>query len=169
MNTKMTLGAAVITVLFCAGWALAQADQSPRQELPAPVRAAIDKAYPGNVIVDVKRELRNGVEVYTIIFATQEGEKIKAVAGEDGTMLAEARRISPDAMPEAVKRCIQKEVPAGAVLDALKYRTTHEALNGRTVKLDAPRLQYEAMVQSDLGVTVLLIDADGTLIRKDGA
>ncbi|MCE5325484.1 MAG: hypothetical protein LLG01_03625 [Planctomycetaceae bacterium] len=167
MNVKGLLAAGMVA-LVGAGSILAQLAPA-RAVLPPAVKATIDKAYPDNTVISTQRELRNGVDVYTVVFQTKLGAKMKAVAAYDGTLMSVAARVDPDAMPEAVKRGIGREIPDCTIIDALKYQTTRVALNGQVVKLAAPQVQYEVMVQSDLGISVLMFQDSGKLIRKEGA
>ncbi len=82
---------------FGAGVALASADTCP-----APVTAAISKAYPAATVESCKKEVEKGTTVYEVKVTTKQGSKIEIDVAPDGKILQTEEKISLQAVPKAV-------------------------------------------------------------------
>lgn len=88
--TKSLLFAITASVLMTGmGWAEEEKeDKLTAGQLPAAVKATLEKAAKGAVLSDFEREVKKGVTVYTAeIPGAEKGTVIEFTVAEDGTLL----------------------------------------------------------------------------------
>ena len=90
----------VITLMvlcFGVGLALASTDACP-----APVKAAIAKAYPGSTVESCKKEVEKGTTLYEVKVTTKQSLKIELDVAPDGKILQTEQKVSLETVPKAV-------------------------------------------------------------------
>lgn len=176
MKTQLlTLIAAGALLAGCTQNQVEQASQEFNQ-LPAPVQAAVREKAPNAEIADIKKDNRNGYEVYVVQFREKErypamevgadGMLVKyqadtAAMGSPGKLegevkgrVASAMQNEYSALPMSVQKEIHVNAPRAEVVD---IRRTEE--NGKVV--------YEVEYAGNKDhKPVLRIGADGHILKK---
>lgn len=130
---------------------LLAADKLTFQNLPAPVRAAVHKAFAQPKIVSVDEEKEEGHIVYEVK-VKQDGHLIELSISPEGTVLSEERVVKLEEAPDFVRRAV---TAAGG-----KVETVEQVTEGGVVK-------YEAVVRkTDKSRLELVISADGGVETK---
>ena len=152
-----------VIVLVIATVCQAQGSKSRRAKkpkLPAAVAEAIKKECPNCAIARVTREEEDGVVVYDFEFRNGKGEM--DVAG-DGTILARETPVPTSEIPAPALDGIRNA--GGSLLQVETDEVRAEIKNGKVVKLDTPRIQYEADLVKDKKVVEIVVSADGQVIE----
>ena len=83
-----TLALAVTMAISSAGWAEEKEEKITADQLPAAVKATLEKAAKGAVLSEFERETEKGKTVYTAeIPGAEKGTVIEFTVAEDGTLL----------------------------------------------------------------------------------
>jgi uncharacterized membrane protein YkoI len=80
------------SLLLAAGLALAGCKghevKTSMAEVPAPVRATLEKESKGGKVTEVEKETKSGKTVYSADVTTADGKKWDITVGEDGKVLS---------------------------------------------------------------------------------
>src|ERR1700682_2596435 len=89
----------VVSSVLClgAGFALASTDTCP-----APVTAAINKAYPASTVASCKKEVEKGNTLYEVKVTTKQASMVEVDVAPDGKILQTEMKVSLEAVPKAV-------------------------------------------------------------------
>jgi len=127
-------------LMFITAAAIAAEQEVKLADLPAPVRAAVEKWLAGGTIKKITKEEEAGKVVYDVE-ATVKGKHAEADIAADGTVLTTEEEIAFDSLPKAVRDAAEKyfggtkELKASKELDAGK--TLYEVEGKKaTVKFD---------------------------------
>lgn len=85
--------------VLCFGAAVALAATNT---CPAPVTAAINKAYPASTVTSCKKEVEKGTTQYEVKVTTKQASKIEVDVTPDGKILQTEEKVSLEAVPKAV-------------------------------------------------------------------
>src|SRR5262245_64608221 len=117
MKTK-TLALAFCAVLATPTLALAGG------ACPDPVKAAVDKAYPGAKIASCKQEHEDGREQIEVKLTRKDGGKMELDVALDGKILQTEEQVGLDTVPAAVMKAFAAKYPKAKATRAEKE--THE-------------------------------------------
>jgi uncharacterized membrane protein YkoI len=126
---------------------LTQEQQIRRKDVPAPVLAAFERAYPNARIKGYSREPENGQILYEI--ESVEGKTRRDVTyTADGTLVSVEETVALSELPPGVKAALDQRFPGGKILK------TEKVMKGGFVG-------YEFEVRHNGRRTEILFDADG--------
>jgi hypothetical protein len=80
---KVLSSIAAVSVAACVS-----AEDVSRQQVPAAVLNAFDKAYPGAQDVEYEREVKNGTTYFEIDFEDEAGNDMEVVYNENGGVMS---------------------------------------------------------------------------------
>ena len=86
MTHMMPLVLAVVLAVVLAAPVLAMADSVPLEQVPAAVRATIERELGDGRLEEIERETRDGRPVYEVEF-TRNDKEHEVLIAEDGTVL----------------------------------------------------------------------------------
>src|ERR1700682_1436452 len=89
----------VVSSVLCFGGGVALASTDT---CPAPVTAAITKAYPASTVTSCKKEVEKGTTQYEVKVTTKQGPKIEIDVAPDGKILQTEEKVNLEAVPKAV-------------------------------------------------------------------
>jgi hypothetical protein len=144
-----------IVLAMLAALALSAGDSKPlaKKELPAPVLAAFQKAYPLARLKACSRETKEGKTCYEL--ESQDGKIGRdLIYAADGSLLEAEEGIDISALPEHVKRVIADTYPKAVV------RKAEKLIKGNEVS-------YEVVVKNGRKEMELTIDGQSRLKVKD--
>ena len=154
LHRRFGLVSSGLLCLILVMGAASQERKITRQEVPAPVLAAFEKAYPKARIVGFSEEEENGKLVYEV--ESKEGTVTRDVLyNADGTVIVVEERIAPADLPAAVRQAIQKEAPKGAIVRSEKLMRGQET-------------EYEVVVKEGAKKTEILLNPAGKVLRREG-
>jgi uncharacterized membrane protein YkoI len=137
---------AVLLVSFGAT-TLPQEQQIRRKDVPAPVLAAFESAYPNVKIKGYSREPENGQILYEI--ESVEGKiKRDVTYTADGTLVSVEETVELSELPPGVKAALDQRFPGGKILK------TEKVMKGDFVG-------YEFEIRHNGRRTEILFDAEG--------
>jgi hypothetical protein len=152
-----------VIVLVVATVCQAQGSKSTRAKkpkLPAAVADAIKKECPNCEIARVTREKEDGIVVYDFEFRNGKGEM--DVTG-DGTILERETPVPTSQIPAPALGGIRNA--GGSLLQVETDEVRAEIKDGKVVKLDTARIQYEADLIKGKEVVEIVVSADGQVIE----
>jgi putative PepSY-like beta-lactamase-inhibitor len=110
----------VVIVLVVAG--LSGAVQAA--DCPAPVKAAIEKAFPKSTISSCKAEKEHGHDQFEVVLAKQDGGKAEVDVAPDGKILVVEEPVALDKVPAAVMKAFAAKYPKAKATGAEKETPT---------------------------------------------
>ena len=130
-------------------------------EVPAAVREAVTKAYPGSTASEWSREVEDGVTYYeaslSIAGATPRHLDV-LVRADSAQIVEEEERIEASALPEAVTKAL-----AAAPFTGLKLRRAERVV--KDGKRDAPL--YEVLIGDADHAREVVFDARGQIVEQE--
>src|SRR4051794_15145668 len=133
--------------------------------LPEAVRKTFTSKYPNATINKAESEKEGGVMVWDIEF--REGRKhMETDIAEDGTMLEYSVQVTQKSLPKEALASIKKAAEGGKVKQTDKVSVSYEVKNGKTIKLDQPRTQYEASITKGDQTEDVIVDEHGKVIEE---
>lgn len=143
-----------IALALLAAFTLTAGDSKPmaKKDLPAPVLAAFEKAYPTAKLKECSSEQKDGKTCYEL--ESKDGKtKRDLIYAADGSVMEIEERIAPDSLPETVKKVLADQYPKAAVKKAEKLTKGIE-------------ISYEVVVKDGKKKLELVFDAEGKLTAK---
>ncbi len=138
----------VVLSLLCA-------TKLPFEKLPAPVKAAVFKAYPDAKVLSAEEEREEGKVVYEVKFK-HGAQEIELSLSVDGQVLAEEKVVRLEQTPEVVRKAIAGALPAGARVESVEQVT------------EAGKETWEAAVRKADGSRIeLVVDANGSVATRN--
>jgi len=132
--------------------------------LPAAVRKALQKLYPGATVAEAESETE-GMRVYEV--ELEQGDRdLELTVAPNGTVLEVETEIALEELPEPVKTALRRAA-GGARIEEVSKEVTHWVVTLK--KLETPEVSYEAEVVKDGREMELEFAADGTLLQEDDA
>jgi uncharacterized membrane protein YkoI len=158
---------ASLAVLVLAAWHVAGAKNEKENEpkgpaLPAAAADAVKKAFPKATIEEVERE-REGLVLYEVELKA-DGKEIEVEVTPDGQIVAVEREVAKEDLPEAVAKALGK-LAGDAKIQEIEKEEVHAVL--KLVKLDTPRVVYEAEFMQNGKEVEVKIAGDGTLLGRE--
>ena len=144
-NTLITLAAGALSALPLA----VSAQKMEREQLPAAVRAAFDKAHPG--IVKAKWEKDAGI--YEAEFH-QAQKRYSLSYDSAGKLLETEQRVEANDLPDKIKSALKKDFADYAIGEAEKSDKDNKTV-------------YEIEARKSGVAYELVFSADGNLVSKD--
>lgn len=149
LSLILALGA---TILFAAATTAGE-KKITKKELPGAVLTAFEKAYPKAAIQGLSKEEDDGKTFYEI--ESLDGKTRRDLLYlPDGTVAEIEETIAANALPDAVKATVGKEIPKGKILKAEKLTR-------------AGVTEYEVVVSSGKAKHELVLDPTGKLLKKE--
>lgn len=136
----------------------------PASKLPKQVAKTFKTAFPQGKIAKVEAEQENGVTVYDIEFTEGKTEKETDIAG-DGTLLEFSTAIDVKAVPEAALQAVRQAAEGAKIDGAEQVEMSHQAQDGKVVKLPQPATLYEIKLTKRDQVAEIVVATDGTLVE----
>lgn len=149
----MVLIAAIVCVVTYAG--------ANKVSLPAAVKAAIEKAYPGAEIEEAEVE-EEGLKLYEVELEQASGQEVEVTVAPDGTIVEVETEVAVENLPQAVAKAIT-QAGGGAKIKEAGKEVTYAVV--RLVKLDTPRITYEAELIKDGKTSEIEVAEDGTVLE----
>lgn len=116
-------------------------------QLPAAVKRALEGACPNCKIDKAAREVENGVTIYDFEFKHGKGEMDVT---EDGLVVSRETVVHEEKVEAPALAAIREAAAGGRIAQILKEEVSADLLEGKVVKLDAPKFFYEAeLVKGD--------------------
>ena len=138
-----SIAPALFTIALAAGTVTLAAGEAHKIKLPAPVAKALTDRYPNAVITKSGMEKEGGVEIYDVEFKDN-GTERECDVTVDGTILNLESAVPSSDVPAAAMTALQKATAGGKIKKISKGEVLAEAKDGNIVKLDPPRIEYEA-------------------------
>lgn len=138
---------------------------SSEAKLPEAVRKTFDDKFPNAKIEKSDEEKEGGVVVFDIEFREGKAHKETDIA-EDGTMLEMTVFVTPKVVPKAVMKEIRKAAEGAKMARIEKAEITHEAKDGKVVKLDKPKTHYAVEMTKGEQTAEIVVDASGKVIDE---
>jgi|tagenome__1003787_1003787.scaffolds.fasta_scaffold20890082_2 hypothetical protein len=133
--------------------------------LPDAVRKTFTSKFPNATINKAESEKEGGVTVWDIEF--REGKKRKETdIAADGTMLEVSEQVTQKSLPKEALRSIKKVAEGGKVKQTDKVSISYEVKDGKIIKLDKTRTQYEASVTKGEQTEDVIVDESGKVIEE---
>jgi uncharacterized membrane protein YkoI len=148
----------------------AEAKEEAKVELPSAAAEAIKTAFPEAKIEKVKVEEEDGVTLYEVELEKGDVEMEVEVA-PDGTLVEIETEIALKDVPEAALQAIQAADPDAKIEEVQKIEIRAEIKKAEAdkpaqlVKLDKPRIVYEAELKKDDKEGEIAVAADGKVIE----
>jgi uncharacterized membrane protein YkoI len=162
------LAAVVAVVILGPAWAAPGAADKPvpatKPALPEAVAKAFRAEFPKGEIVKAEEEKENGVTVYDIEF-TEAGVHREADIAADGTILEVSIAVEAKQVPEAALKAIQKAAETAAVLKIEKAEIRCETKDGKVVKLDKVKTNFEAELKKGDQIGEITVDEQGNVVE----
>jgi hypothetical protein len=122
---------------------------------PAPVKAAIAKAYPESKIVRCARTKEDGKVVYEALIKTSAGKSLELDVTPQGSLLQTEETVALDAVPPAVMQGLETRFPKAQATRAVKQT----AANGK--------VSYEMAFRLGKAKKEATFSEDGTLLEEE--
>jgi len=163
-------GIAVLGLIFAVAlpaWAEDKPqDTDKKVELPKAAADAIDAAFPGATIGEVKLEDEDGVKLYEAKLTVKDAE-IEVSVSADGVISEVETEITVEALPKVVADALAKAAEGGKIEEVTKEEQRAAVKDGKLVKLDTPTIKYCAEIVSGDTTTVVEIAADGKVLKTE--
>jgi len=89
MRTRLGLAlAAALALVGCKSHESKDEVKVAMGDVPAPVKATLEKEAAGGKVTEVEKEMKNGKTVYSADVTTKDGKKWDVVVGEDGKLIS---------------------------------------------------------------------------------
>ena len=134
--------------------------------LPPAAADAVKAAFPQASIVEVEQENEDGVTLYEVELR-QDGKEVEISVSADGVIVEVETQIAEAELPKAVARTIAKVAGDAKVEEIQREETRAVVRDGKLVKLDEPRITYEAEFRKDGRETEVEIAGDGTVLKTE--
>ncbi len=133
--------------------AQAQEKKLAKKDIPPPVLAAFQKAYPKAILKSVAEEKKDGKTTYEIeSLDGKTGRDLHYLA--DGTVVEIEETIAIAEIPEAVKNAVTGKYPKGKIAKAEKVT------KGSSVS-------YDIEIKTGKGMVSMDVDASGKVLKEE--
>jgi uncharacterized membrane protein YkoI len=163
-------GIAVLGLIFAVALP-ALAEDKPRDtdkkvELPKAAADAINAAFAGATIGEVKLEDEDGVKLYEVELKVKDAE-IEVSVSADGIIAEVETEITVEALPKVVADALAKAAEGGKIEEVTKEEQRAAVKDGKLVKLDTPTIKYCAEVVKGDKKMKVEIAADGKVLEGE--
>ena len=163
-------GIAVLGLIFAVALP-AWAEDKPRDtdkkvELPKAAADAINAAFAGATIGEVKLEDEDGVKLYEVELKVKDAE-IEVSVSADGIIAEVETEITVEALPKVVADALAKAAEGGKIEEVTKEEQRAAVKDGKLVKLDTPTIKYCAEVVKGDKKMKVEIAADGKVLEGE--
>ena len=149
-------GSLVVLVLATVCHAQSKTGRVKKPKIPAAVADAIKSECPDCAIAKSTREKEDGMVVYDFEFRNGKGEMDVAA---DGTILEREKPVPTSAVPTAALEAIRNG--GGSLLQVETDEVRAEINDGKVVKLDTPKIRYEADLVKGNKTSELVVTPEG--------
>ena len=167
MNTaRRTMGGLLaVALLFSLGMtAGCAAEKHPI--LSSAAVESIKAAFPNATIGEVEAEKEDGLDLLEVEL-TLDGKEIEVTVSPDGVIVEVETEVAMKDLPKAVADAIAKAA-AGAKVEEIEREETRAVVrDGKLVKLDQPKITYEAEFLKDGKEVEVEVAADGTILSTE--
>lgn len=133
-------------------------------KLPEAVKKTFEGKFPNAKIDKAESEKEGGVMVWDIEF--RDGRKHKETdIAEDGTMIEFSEQVTQKSVPKDAMKSIKKAAEGGKLNRTEKVTLSYEIKDGKVIKLDKPKTQYEANVTKGEQSSDIIVDENGKMIE----
>jgi hypothetical protein len=134
-------------------------------KLPEAVKKTFDGKFPNAKIEKAESEKEGGIMVWDIEF--RDGRKHKETdIAEDGRMLESTEQVSQKSVPKDVMKSIKKAAEGGKLNRTEKVEILYEIKDGKWIKLDKSKTQYEANATKGEQTSDIIVDDKGKMIEE---
>ena len=164
MNTahRTSAGMLAVTCLFLLGLTTGCATSLPRAAADA-----VKAAFPQASIEEVALDKEDGIELYEVELR-QNGEETEVTVSPDGVIVEVETEVSLKDLPKAVADAIAKAAGGAKVEEVTREETRAVVRAGKLVKLDQPKITYEAEFRRDGKEVEIELAPDGTILTTEG-
>jgi hypothetical protein len=133
--------------------------------LPEKVRKTFVDKYPNAKIEKATPEKEGGITVWDIEF--RDGRKHKETdIADDGRMLESTEQVPQKSVPKDAMKAIKRAAEGGKLNHTDKVEVLYEIKDGKWVKLDKPKTQYEANATKGEQSSDIIVDDKGKVIEE---
>ena len=157
-----------------AGFAVSSATAAdkvkPTPEVEAKITATLKATFPEVVIAGMVQETEDGLTFFAVDM-TSKGDKIDADVMADGTLVATEQAADIKSFPKAASKALKKATKGMKVV-VTEIATTYaeadktDTTGNKAVKLDKPKVAYDADVEQDGKKGEFAVSADGTILES---
>ena len=97
----------------------AEAKTMKDADVPAAVRASVNKRFPGAQVTSVERENENGMVIYDYELK-QNGRKYETDVKEDGTILEVEKQLQGSEVPSSVQSAVSSKYPRATITEVME-------------------------------------------------
>lgn len=158
---RTSAGMLAVTCLLLLGFMTGCATSLPRAAADA-----VKAAFPQASIEEVGLDKEDGIDLYEVELR-QNGEETEVTVSPDGVIVEVETEVFLKDLPKAVADAITKAA-AGAKVEEIKREETRAVVRaGKLVKLDQPRITYEAEFRKDGKELQIELAPDGTILKTE--
>jgi len=150
----------LIVLVLTVCHAQSKSGRVKKPKLPAPVAEAVKSECPNCTIAKSTREKENGIVVYDLEFRNGQGEMDVAA---DGTIIERETAVPTSRIPAPALEAILNA--GGSLLQVEADEVRAEIKDGSVVKLDPPKIRYEADLVTGNKTAELVVTPEGQVIE----
>lgn len=164
----------VLLAIGLAGFAVSQATAAdkvkPSPKVEAKITETLKATFSDVVISGMAQETEDGLTFFAVDM-TSKGEKIDADVTEDGTLVGTEQAADMKTFPKAARKALEKATKGMKVV-VTEIATTYavadknDPTGTKAVKLDKPKVAYDADVEQDGQTGEFAVSADGTILES---
>jgi len=134
--------------------------------LPPAAADAVKAEFPGAVVGEMEQETEDGVAVYEVEL-TRGGKEMEVTVTADGTIVEVETEIAQADLPKAVAAAIAKAAGGAKLTEIEREETRAVVRDGKLVKLDKPKVTYEAEFLKDGREVEVEVAPDGKILKTE--
>ncbi len=157
-----------------AGFAVSQATAAdkvkPSPEVEAKITETLKATFPEVVINSMAQETEEGLTFFAVDM-TSKGDKIDADVTADGTLVCTEQAVDMQKIPKEARKALKKATKGMKVV-VTEIATTYaeadknDSTGTKAIKLDKPKVAYDADVEQDGQTGEFAASADGTILES---
>lgn len=142
----------------------------PSPAVEAKITETLKATFPDVGIAGMVQETEDGLTFFAVDM-TSKGDKIDADVMADGTLVATEQAADIKTFPKAAKKALKKATKGMKVV-VTEIATTYAEADkknptaNKAVKLDKPKVAYDADVEQDGKKGEFAVDAEGTILES---
>ena len=132
----------------------------------AAVINAVKAEFPQAAVGEMEKETEGGVVVYEVELV-QDGKEIEVTVTSGGVIMEVEREIAQAELPPAVAAAIAKAAGGAKIEEIEREEIRAVVRDGKVVKLDKPKIVYEAEFRKAGREVEVEVAADGTILKTE--
>jgi len=149
----------------------AEAKEEAKVELPPAAADAVKAAFPKAKIEEAKLEKECGLDVYEVELKLEDESEVEVEVATNGTIVEIETEIALKDAPPAVVEAVKAAAPDAKIEEVKKIEIRAEIKKAEAdkpaqlVKLDKPKIVYEAELKTDDKEGEITVAADGKVVE----